>query len=523
MTGSGPASRREADLRLPRIPRTILARAAATGLIVGLAGLIGTYRLMPLWPWIGSAAGGAAVLSLALRHPLRRSASLVGLAWLATGALVLSLAATLATGDLHSVNLPVDLLTFTVAAALYPPRLPVGLGALNALLLALPAVLAGRLGTDWRSMVEVGGAFVAAGFYGPVAHIAITRDLRRHRRLEASVEIGRALATLDLEAILPVVAAQVGRFLDALEVCVLVTAAGPAERRAGWTAPDAGAPRGDDDLAGVARRAVAERAPLVAGAGRRPALAPGDWRPDSTLGARLPAVRGLAVLITQGEQILGAIAVAAGPGQALLPGEADALQELAGYAALGVRAALLHEESRRQALIDPITRLYNARYLSVRLEEEVSRARRHRQPLSLLFLDSDSLKMVNDRFGHASGDRLVRSLAQAISRQVRTEDIPVRYAGGDEFIVILPDTDWPEAVELAERLRHHTRALPVGPHGEVAGTVSVGIATFPIHAATAEELIARADQAMYAAKAAGKDCVAVYGSPPLPRPEACTG
>jgi diguanylate cyclase (GGDEF)-like protein len=164
--------------------------------------------------------------------------------------------------------------------------------------------------------------------------------------------------------------------------------------------------------------------------------------------------------------------------------------------------------------LDPLTGLGNARELEQRLEEETARARRYRHPLSLLFLDVDGLKRINDRDGHHAGDAALLRVADALRQAARGTDFAMRWAG-DEFALLAPETASEPAARLAERIR----AIVAGP-GSEGVTVSVGVAT--THGgtyATPDRLRARADAALYAAKGQGRDrVVALTGDAPTPDP-----
>jgi diguanylate cyclase (GGDEF)-like protein len=161
------------------------------------------------------------------------------------------------------------------------------------------------------------------------------------------------------------------------------------------------------------------------------------------------------------------------------------------------------------AVTDELTGVANRRRLVEGLEEAMAFARRRDVPLSVLLADLDSFKDVNDRLGHAVGDEVLTRVARAMEAALRTEDLLGRY-GGDEFLVVLPGTAPPGAHEAGERLRRAVSALDLGLAGlgfTQPLTISVGIASFDRALTEPGELIRRADDALYRAKAAGRNCV----------------
>jgi len=170
----------------------------------------------------------------------------------------------------------------------------------------------------------------------------------------------------------------------------------------------------------------------------------------------------------------------------------------------------------RSGFTDVLTGWHNRRYLTVRIGEELARARRDKNRLVCLMLDVDHFKQVNDTWGHAAGDVVLQELAQRIESQVRASDVAARY-GGEEFVVLLPGTDVGSASKLAERIRMEIAASPIGLPGgeEVIITASIGIAEISPGPndkdlkTLGDSLIARADVALYAAKSAGRDRVVV--------------
>lgn len=159
---------------------------------------------------------------------------------------------------------------------------------------------------------------------------------------------------------------------------------------------------------------------------------------------------------------------------------------------------------RERALTDALTELPNRRYIDRRLGEEVARSGRYGTPLSLLIVDIDHLKEINDRHGHHTGDAAIRAVAQAVRQSCRSTDLVGRWAG-DEFVLIAPATTADEALEVAGRIRDRVRLAPLRRNGAPL-TVSVGIADLERTGATIpESLWAAADLALYAAKRRGRD------------------
>ncbi len=163
----------------------------------------------------------------------------------------------------------------------------------------------------------------------------------------------------------------------------------------------------------------------------------------------------------------------------------------------------------RLAVTDDLTLAYNARYLAPRVDEEIERARRHAAPLSVAMLDLDRFKLVNDTFGHATGDAVLRAFADRVREHTRRIDVLVR-RGGEEFVLILPATAIDQATALAERVRAAVGASPIAVAGEaaVAQTVSIGVVAWD-GVESGESLVGRSDAAMYAAKEAGRNRVVV--------------
>jgi diguanylate cyclase (GGDEF)-like protein len=171
-----------------------------------------------------------------------------------------------------------------------------------------------------------------------------------------------------------------------------------------------------------------------------------------------------------------------------------------------VELRLANERMSRLVKYDEKTQLYNFRHFMERLSEELKRVRRYGGHLTLVMFDLDDFKIVNDRFGHVAGDRLLRDFGQIMTRSARETDIIARY-GGDEFAALLPHTTSVQGQRLADRVRRATEACDFAAEGQgpIRCTVSGGVATFPINPAiqSPENLVQAADGAMYKAKASG--------------------
>ena len=187
------------------------------------------------------------------------------------------------------------------------------------------------------------------------------------------------------------------------------------------------------------------------------------------------------------------------------------LRTFAGQAGVAVHNVRVHEEAQRLSLTDPLTGLWNYRYLREVLRREVERASRFGRMLTVLVLDLDHFKEVNDTYGHTAGDQVLGEFARRIRIGLREVDVAFRQ-GGEEFVVLLPETDAYGGVIVAERLGAAVRDWPVpvdprrpGLADRISISVSIGIAVFPEHGGTAREVLDAADEALYAAKNAGRD------------------
>ena len=188
------------------------------------------------------------------------------------------------------------------------------------------------------------------------------------------------------------------------------------------------------------------------------------------------------------------------------------LMTLVEPAAIALENAFLFQKTEKLAITDDLTKLYNSHYLGICLGKEIQRSTQERTCLAVIFFDLDGFKGVNDTHGHLCGSRTLFEVGDILRRSVREEDIVARY-GGDEFVVVLPQTDSKGALAIARRIRgalkEHAFLREFGL--EVHLSASFGISSFPEHGSTPQDLIQKADQAMYSVKESGKDAVAVAG------------
>ena len=180
--------------------------------------------------------------------------------------------------------------------------------------------------------------------------------------------------------------------------------------------------------------------------------------------------------------------------------------------ALALANLRLREELRHQSIRDPLTGLFNRRALEEVLARDLRRAERNQLPVGVVILDLDHFKQFNDTFNHEAGDVVLRELGAFLTDHIRGGDLACRF-GGEEFVLILPETSLEDACHRAEEIREGIRSLAVTYHGQALGTVtaSFGVAAFPEHGMTTSELLRAADKAMYNAKAGGRNRVVAAG------------
>ncbi len=197
--------------------------------------------------------------------------------------------------------------------------------------------------------------------------------------------------------------------------------------------------------------------------------------------------------------------------QEIPPEQIPVLSAVAGQLAMAIKNARLFQGVEELSITDGLTGLYLLRYFRQRLKEEFYRAERTHGQLSLMILDIDHFKKFNDTYGHQAGDTILTTVAERVLANARKVDLTARY-GGDEFVILLPDTSAEEALLLAERLHQAVSNEPVvlSNKNTVHLTVSIGVATYPTHAAKIDELIKRADEALYWIKSHGRNRIRLY-------------
>jgi diguanylate cyclase (GGDEF)-like protein len=186
------------------------------------------------------------------------------------------------------------------------------------------------------------------------------------------------------------------------------------------------------------------------------------------------------------------------------------LSTVAEFSAIAIENAQNFTKVQELTVLDDHTGLFNSRHLKRTLDQEIVRATRFGHPVSLVFFDLDHFKRVNDTYGHQAGSKLLAEIGRLLLGTLRSTDVPVRY-GGDEFVVLLPETSKDQAMECAKRLRSeisHWKFLSEETYGPLHITASLGVASFPDDARAPEELLRRADDAMYRVKAERRDGVA---------------
>ena len=225
----------------------------------------------------------------------------------------------------------------------------------------------------------------------------------------------------------------------------------------------------------------------------------------------------IALPVTAGSEVLGVLCVADRlDNQPFSRDDLSALRTLTAPAALALsreRARRDAQEFARAAIMDPVSGLFNRRYFHERLEEELDRARRHNTTVSLLMIDIDNFKSINDRYGHLAGDLVIRGVGDILKRSVRKFDLCTRF-GGEEFAIVMPGSGPENSAPVAERIRQRIEAFRPAESelADLRVTASIGMSVSS--GGSARELIAYADQALYQAKEEGKNRLVTRMPPP---------
>ncbi|MDZ7290354.1 MAG: sensor domain-containing diguanylate cyclase [candidate division KSB1 bacterium] len=192
--------------------------------------------------------------------------------------------------------------------------------------------------------------------------------------------------------------------------------------------------------------------------------------------------------------------------------EIDLLRKLANQAGQVIDTIAVYQHTRELSFTDELTRVFNRRYFNQRIEREIQRAQRYGRALSLIMLDIDHFKIFNDTHGHLLGDAILKQVAEILDKSLRKADILARF-GGEEFVILLPEIDKEHGCKVAEKLRGMIERADfpnaeTQPFGRI--TISLGLASFPEDAQTANELLEHADQGLYRAKSHGRNQIGVY-------------
>ncbi len=209
-------------------------------------------------------------------------------------------------------------------------------------------------------------------------------------------------------------------------------------------------------------------------------------------------------LISLGET-LGVMALESAQVKAFSPADVQPLESVADICAAAIQNARYFERVRQLAYVDGLTGMFNRRYFETRIAEEVERAQRYQNELSVIMVDIDNFKKLNDEFGHLLGDEALRQVATIFAQNLRKVDIACRY-GGEEFVILAPQTSAEHAQAVAEKLRKVVEAWPF-PGVPRAVTISAGVSSYPANGRTRDELVKAADVALYSAKQEGRNRV----------------
>jgi len=209
-------------------------------------------------------------------------------------------------------------------------------------------------------------------------------------------------------------------------------------------------------------------------------------------------------------QVVGVLCLESEKLNAFDEGDVPALESVADICANAIQNANYFERVRHMAYVDGLTGVFNRRYFEIRVQEEIERAKRYTGAMSLVMIDIDHFKRLNDEFGHLMGDDVLRQISTFFSQNLRKVDVACRY-GGEEFAIIVPETTGEDAYYVAEKLRKVIQSS-VFPGVPRPVTISAGVASYPANGSTRDELIKAADEALYSAKQSGRNSVVAAAS-----------
>jgi diguanylate cyclase (GGDEF)-like protein len=208
-----------------------------------------------------------------------------------------------------------------------------------------------------------------------------------------------------------------------------------------------------------------------------------------------------------GEEVIGCISAQSYTADTYTHEDLLLLEMFASYAATALSNAGMFQQLQQMAITDSLTNLYNRRYFYEVFEKEFARSLRYKREMSVILLDLDYFKQVNDCYGHLAGDRVLAEVARRVQSCVRSIDTVGRY-GGEEFTALLPETSQRSALAVAERIRSQVSSQPVTVGDQhISVTISAGVASLQQDTSSVDELLARADAAMYLSKRLGRDGV----------------
>ncbi|GBD99114.1 MAG TPA: sensor domain-containing diguanylate cyclase [Nitrospirae bacterium] len=330
------------------------------------------------------------------------------------------------------------------------------------------------------------------------------KQLKTIRELNITNELSASLlSSLDMESAVDILLDRSRELLKATRSAVILTNKnGGIEGFFTSLGPSSGCKA---KLTGILRKVYEDMVP--ARGDDIPSMPGFDGLPDNH-----PDISGIIVvpIILRGEIIGELMVTDKNNGKDFTSEDEDLLLTIAFYLGLTIEKVNLHDEIVKMASTDGLTGLHNHRMLQERLENEIDRVKRYKRPFSLMMIDIDHFKNFNDKFGHQTGDEVLKLISAIMTKNMRSIDMAARY-GGEEFAVILSETPLSGALQIAERIREQIKDNKIELKGEeVTITVSIGIAEFPEDGSTREGLIGAADKALYLAKRSGRNRVCTY-------------